>query len=744
MRDLDNLNEADINIEGKSPFSEEALELYAKNQLTFDKFKEYWLPLYRQGKTCMDFMHGKIFDDATRHAYEEIQKKLCVEPRILKTRMNALAGHVTKGEKSGRVISEGGGDSEEDYRANVILKYLEQNLDLNHLLKQAVLAGVTTGFPQVFEYTMSEDPMGNQEGLEVEWLKWDRVVVTPGFLKPDGSDIKEYIKFSRKTIAELKRENPEKKEEINEMYKNIKDRRSISSTISGVASLSIEDQRNLEISIEGSSSRSRADGRLLVYDRVFPVLKKVKAFVNKSGDSTIDFQQIPDNWDEKREKKWIEKNPEYEKIETEIPVLWHCRWTQEGLMLRNKQHWFQEYDRKGMPVLPIATYVPQIIDGVPSAPGPDDIPLVQMKAVAETEFLHDIRMGSGDILAFQDGAVKNAEDLPTELSISNGIVSLDETKVNGNISEYVQFLKRTPNTNYGDYAEKIERELDKTDLMHESMQGQHAPNQSGKAKGMEISQAMLGYHMVVNNYNKTYERLKNLQCMMIPYAFTEEQTIQIWDEERQEQSEKIEVNKKEYDMNGNEVIVENDLTAAKWRWKLVDSEDSATAREQELNEMLMFWNTAAPPLIEADSSMEMLSSVLKSMSNKMAKELGGVIAEKANARSQELSQQEMAKTMAEVQEKQASAQAKLESAEKAGFQFSITAEDLMKFPEIYNMLVDGGYINRNQGDQFQLPQGKQQRQMPQQGGQQTQMPSQGMYPQGQQQTQQINPEMNTK
>jgi hypothetical protein len=119
--------------------------------------------------------------------------------------------------------------------------------------------------------------------------------------------------------------------------------------------------------------------------------------------------------------------------------------------------------------------------------------------------------------------------------------------------------------------------------------------------------------------------------------------------------------------------------------------------------MLIFWNTAAPSLIEADDSLMMLSSVLKSMGNKTANKIGSLIEEKAKVKAEQLSQQEMAKLMAELEEKRAKTESDRIKAMRSGFSFSVTAEDLSTDPAMYQILVESGYINETNNN-FQLPQ----------------------------------------
>ena len=154
----------------------------------------------------------------------------------------------------------------------------------------------------------------------------------------------------------------------------------------------------------------------------------------------------------------------------------------------------------------------------------------------------------------------------------------------------------------------------------------------------------------------------------------------------------------------------NNLTDCKWRWRLVPGDDSPTAREAELKEMLLFWNTAAPTLIEADPTLGILASVLKSMSNKTANKTGALIAEKAQVQAEQMNQQQMAQLMAELEEKKAKSDAETLKSMRSGFSFSVTPQDLAYIPGMYEMLTNGNYINTGNDNKFQLPPGQEQEQ----------------------------------
>jgi hypothetical protein len=708
MRDIDNIKESDVNIESKNWEDEDVRRLWAKNQLIFIALSEFWKPLMLEGKKLMDYLHGDIFDDVIRTEYEEVYGKIPIEPRIMKGRINTLAGQIKNTLRTGKITSEGGMSANEMSTANLILKFFKNEIDEEFLVNEMLFNGLSCCMPQCLWLDLTKTTYGNQmAGLVADVLPWDSFVLEKFFKKADGEDIKTICRVMRQNKSELIEENPNREDAIKDHYKKMGEEDYID-LLDETDGLTVNDARTLYYDVLTGLRNTRIDGKQLVIERLstLKVKQEIAIQMDTLEGKTVDYQMRPGTWEDERWERWKRDNArDYTYLEKDVSVLWQSRWTGEGLMLQNKVHWFQEHDKRGKPILPIATFVPQIIDGVPTGPGVDMKHKILMKAISETEYLHDVRTGAGDILTYTEGSVVNYQDLNHELSSGGGIVVLDAEKLKelgGDIRKAIDFIKRTPNDAHKDYSEKVSRDLEETDLITPPLMGAHAPRQSAKAKQLEIGQALLGYSIITDNYNKSYMRIKNLQCMLIPYVFTEEQTIQIQDDEMNE-LQTITLNEKEYDLEGDGRVVSNDLSSVHWRWRLVEGDDSPTQREAELKEMLIFWNTAAPSLIEADDSLMMLSSVLKSMGNKTANKIGSLIEEKAKVKAEQLSQQEMAKLMAELEEKRAKTESDRIKAMRSGFSFSVTAEDLSTDPAMYQILVESGYINETNNN-FQLPQ----------------------------------------
>lgn len=705
-RDIENIKEADIKIEGRTFDDPDLRLLWAKNELIFRHLADFWKPLMLLGKTCFDYMHGQIFDASTRAEYG-VQDKLCIEPRLMKPRINSLVGEIMNMKRSGKIMTEGGSSVNEVYLANMMLKYFEGKIKEETKHNEMLFSGCVSCMPQILWFDYVKSAWGDQmAGLTAEVIPWDSAVVTKMYREANGDDVHDAIRVVRKSKKDLISENPDREGAIKHHYEYFNNGYLDSDLLEHTDGLTVEDARYLYNDILTGSSYTKIDGRMLVMERLTPIkIKTEVAIAMESEDSDIlDYQMRPGTWSDDRWENWKRANSEkYVIAEPEVEVLWLVRWTREGLMLKNEMHWFQEHDDKGKPILPISIFTPQIIDGIPSGPGVDMQHKLLMKAIAETEYLHDIRTGGGDLVAFKSGHVKNFADLPHELSVGNGMVEIDPNLSNGPIEDSVKVLKRTQNKTYGEYSQKIDRDLDATDLINPAVQGASMPEQSGKAKNIDITRAVVGYNILSSNFNNTYWRTKNIECLLIPYVFTEEQVIQVMDDDENTR-ETITINEEQVGLDGEIKDITNNLTSCKWTWRLVPGDDSPTAKEAELKEMLLFWNTAAPTLIEADPTLGILASVLKSMSNKTANKTGSLIADKAQVQADQMNQQQMAQMMAELEERKAKSAAETLKAQRSGFSFSVTPEDLAYIPGMYKILAEGNYINTAQNNQFQLPQ----------------------------------------
>lgn len=708
VKDLESIKEPEVSLEGKSWDDEDVRLLWAKNQLIYRSLADFWTPAMQTGKKLFDYLHGEIFDEAVRAEYEQVLGKIPIEPRVMKQKINFLAGELKKTIRSGKIITEGGMSVNEISTANLILKFFDSKIKEEFLLNEMLVNGITACLPQVIWFDHAKTVYRDQmAGLTADLLRWDSFVLEKYFKQAAGEDVRTICRIMRQGRAEMVDENPNREDAIKEHFERIGDD-VFADLIEDTTGLTVEHSRALYYEVMTGLADTRLDGKQLVIERLSPVKTKAEIAIrmDKENDKTIDYQMRPGTWEDERWERWKRDNErDYVFLEDDVEILWQSRWTGEGLMLQNRPHWFQEHDDTGHIILPIVIFTPQIIDGKPTGPGHDYEHKILMKAIVETELLHDIRTGSGDLLVYRKGTIDNAEDLPHEMSAGNGIVVMDSEGPNAEkpISENIVIMKRTANKEYGEYSDRIDRDIDATDLLTPAVMGAHSPRQSNTAKQTEIAQALIGYSNISDNLNNSRLRLKNLECMLIPYVFTEQQVIEIQDDEDND-VQRVTVNEREFDLQGNGKVVANDLSSVRWRWRLVDGDDSPTQREAELNEMLIFWNTAAPVLIEADETLTMLSSVLKSMGNKTANKLGSVIEEKAKIKADQLSQQEMAKLMAELEEKRSKMESDKIKAMRAGFSFSVTAEDLQFHPEMFQMLVKHGYINSANNNQFQLPQ----------------------------------------
>ncbi|RPI97630.1 MAG: hypothetical protein EHM32_01100 [Spirochaetales bacterium] len=97
------IREDEIKIEGKAWDDEDTRRLAIKSLLITKKMVDYWEPFLQRGDELFKKYEGEIISDYQRAIYEDIEKKIVIEPPIMKSPIRALLGHIIKNRKSGAV-----------------------------------------------------------------------------------------------------------------------------------------------------------------------------------------------------------------------------------------------------------------------------------------------------------------------------------------------------------------------------------------------------------------------------------------------------------------------------------------------------------------------------------------------------------------------------------------------------------------------------------------------------------------
>jgi hypothetical protein len=689
-----------IEIEAKEWDDDEVKTLWAREMLIFNSMRNYAQCYIERGRRLQDLYAGRIFTDEQRAVLEDVEGKICVEPRIMKAPIRALVGQLIKARRSGQITSEDGDLNDPNQAVaeieviDAVLKSIETKTGEKYLIRDAIHDCCVSCYPVITAFEKSGPSDGPCcGGYRLSAYPWDSTVVGPITFKR-ANEIREWCRLEFRSKGQLIENFPKMRKQILAHFEteNIDDEL-ISSIDSWSGDISSENRDQLyDIVKAGLCQVLDPLGYVPVIERLFPISKKQEVWENIFDDTGLDFKIKPENWTDARWQKWTEENKEtyHGPYEREVRTLWVTTFTTTGLVLENRQHWYQENG-----ALPGNVWIPAMQFGVPTGPADDMADDTIANAVAETEYLHDIRTGTGKLLAMIEGTVKNAEALATEATKNLGVIIMDQ-KVQ-NIDAALKEMVRTPNKMFKEYAEQRKASMSETTRINETLQGATAPRQAAVAKNIEIAQAFVVLALYIDNFNEQWEAMQNLKLSMIPYAMTEYEVLQILDENTNK-PKVVEVNAPAdtaIDEEGNVVVtrVINDITSRSYRWKIKPVDDSPAAKEQAMQEALVFINAASGPLINADPSGKFFARVLLAMPNIFLNQAGEGLAKDAEVKAQAQGEAEKQKTLMEAQVELMKAQAEVEKAAKAGVTVTFSGADLAQYPQLLKIL---GALQANQ------------------------------------------------
>jgi hypothetical protein len=692
---IEGISEDLIDIEDRAWDSDEVRTLWAREMSIFDKMRSYWQYYIERGRKLQDLYCGKIFTDEQRAVLEDVEGKICVEPRIMKSPIRALVGQLIKSRRSGQITTEAGDPNHPNEAVaeievlDAVLKSIEQKTGEKYIIRDAIHDSAVACYPVVTAY----EKVGPGDelccgGYKLSAYPWDSVVFGPITFKRPG-DIEEWMRLEFRSKARLIENFPDMEKQIQEHFEasDTLDSDLLSSIDEWSGEITSEYRDQLyDIIKAGLNQMLDPAGWIPVIERVFPIKRTEDVWENIFDDSGADYKVKPQGWSKARWKRWTEAhaNVYHGPYERPIRTLWSTVFTTTGLVLENKKHWYQEFAK-----LPGNIWVPAMLFGTPTGPGDDMGDDTIANAVAETEYLHDIRTGTGKLLAFIEGTIKNADSLATEASKSLGVIVVDKSvqDIRGAITE----MNRTPNDKYKEYAEQRKANMAETTRINETMQGATAPRQAAIAKNIEIAQAFVVLAIYIDNFNEQWEAMQNKKLSMIPYAMNEYEVLEILDDSNNK-AKVVEVNapgQTQIDEEGNVVVIQviNDITSRTYRWKIKPVDDSPAAKDQAMQEALIFINAASGPLINADPSGKFFARVLLSMPNIFLNQAGEGLAKDAEMKAQAQSEMEKQKVLSEANIELMKAQADMVKAEKTGTNVNFSGADLAQYPALLGVLA---------------------------------------------------------
>lgn len=690
------INESDkkYQLDKLTPLDKNWKDLFSQELLIYEQYSRFWRPRLNLGKKCMDVMRRDIFTAQQRADYEA-QNKVPVEPQELKRIINSLAEEIKKAVQSSNISTEDDTPPENAAKpevVNVVLKDMENKINMNMIRETVIRNGLITGFPQWIWY----DFMPQFEGLFEELVGyhplWNSMLPTPFFEKRDGSDIDDVIRIGQYSKAALLEMYPDREKAVKDFDSALNDDPGYfkSSLQQSGTEDAMARAKLIELALNAVQYDSM-EGYYMVAERNFPVMFKQDLYYN---EKISDVQVLPENWKRERKRQWVQDNPEYKFLKQKnVKTLWTTTIGLNGFIWANGPHWFQENGK-----LPGTPYVPDMLDNIPTGVGEDQLPYIYTIAASETEGLHSVKVNQGTYTFVLEGAFKYPASVGKEMGKQDGIIIIDKTKApGGQIEKVVKTFQRKPNDVPFSFADRTRAQGEGVHSVNDSILGATHPRQSAVSKKTEIKQGMSPQAPYVHGYSHFDINNKQTQLYLLPYVYTEERIITINDDFGMNRKQ-VTVNITENPYTDQARIVANDLISVRYRAVPVPGEDSATSRERELQEFVDLLRAVGNQLFQIDP--EFMAQLFNAIPNRYSKMAANVLmksAQQASQSAQQISQQEQ---QLEVQKETARRGVDVMKIQTPKMDLSVpSAQEIEEYPRGSQMVIDLMNQYSKQGNQ---------------------------------------------
>lgn len=678
--DLDESSEQ-YNIALLTPTKEETTMLWTKHYEKYVSRSKFWKPRLDIAKKCFEFEGRNILTPSQRRKYIS-EDKWPIEPQVMRPIINSLAQMIDRAVPGSDITYEDETPPETAADPDVVktvISFIKHKLNLIDKRKRVLHKGLVGGFPICLwaERQRSQTAISGELPIKIEQRPWDSTLPSEYYSSETGEDIKDVIFLKDVTKEELYKTFPDRvdmhKRHIEMLGEDIGYIERFKNTGNSDTS---NDRSNL---IYGQITESKFNsiyGRYFAIESIFPIRKKHKVLMNTEDGG---FVVVPPDWTYDHKVEFEKLHPEYDlEQEIDVNVLWSVIITSDGFVWENREHWYQ-VDGK----LPCAWYIPDTVDNQPTGVGEDLLPYVLLKTASKIEGLSQVRKGTGSVTAFEEGTIKNAQNIRKELSSEEGIII---SKKGTSPREAMQRYKRSPNTTFIDYEKHIDSEIESVHKVNESSMGASVNRQSAAAKELQENLALAPQSRYVDNYYAFTLQLENLLCDVIPMVIPKSFIVQIKDEYGQK-NEPLEVNKVDFKYGADEAtIISNDLTSTRYRAIAISGDDSKASRENQMRQFMDLLAAVGNQLFKLDPIF--LGQTFSKFPNRFAREASKFLIEYGERQQQQgaaLRQEEIA---IDRERESRLEKTNMEKLRRPKLAFKISPEDIKNAPESAKLMFD--------------------------------------------------------
>lgn len=582
-------------------------QLVAKNLLIWDSLATYYRADHVRGKENWDYLVGDMFTDAEKTEYA-LQDKLVIAFPDIVQKINVLEGMQIAGRREGTIVGVGAEDAPDVDIILHILKDLKRESFFDNEVTRVFTNGIVSGLPC---YMFFDKKYGTKSGICMYAEAWDSVFQGPGWQRLDLSDTRQMVRVRLMDKDSMKMTYPEKAKEIDSQismdWTSIKE-------LFGAASFSSQDRDKIFYLINSSLNNFQRTGMSYVIERYTLLREDTIVWASpRSGEVEV----LPSTWTEQDVAQWQQMHPDYQQVKMPYDQLWVTTCTAAGLFLENALHWFQEEE------FPATVFVPRIFNN--KVWGVVDFLKGALKGenVARIEHLHSLRLINDDLMIVKKGALLNIDDASREKARTGGMLFRSEDSTSDDITFP---LNHREQMGWMDFANSASEKLDRLSVDRNFEGGMVTSQESGKSIQQRNAQTAMKYTPHINTHNMFHMSSIRKILKMIPYVKTEPEMFRYvnkWGERVQEA-----LNEPDFDViTGAVKSVRNNLAGAKYDYIESETDNSATAKESEMNQFKEIAQTLLPSIPDP----ALWPYVLSTIPNKICQDIALKMMEKAQA-----------------------------------------------------------------------------------------------------------------
>lgn len=594
---------------------EDERRLANKNNKIHESFARYWAPHLDKGVECFEALTGKSFSDQEKKDMLDIEK-IAIEVPVILPKLNILSGYQRSSRRDGVVVGQGGEDSAPAEVMNILLRSIRQQNNLDQERSKIFQDGMITGMPSFlwFDYDYTEE---SDKDLIATAEAWNSVLPSPNFTKLDLSDCNEIIRTRVMDRDQLISAYPNREDYI-EGYVNGDAILEEDVTHTSADRSSLMQQAN-------SGTPTNFSDLYTVHERNHFILMNRDVYI---APHTQEPEILPDNWSKKAKSDWEAANPEYVKVKRRVRVLWVTTTTSCGMVLENREHWFQEK------CFPCSMFVPAMIDNTPRGWVEFLISQQRMHNVGRTEYIHSARFANDKTIFATEGTFADPETAMTEKARTGGVVEVSEDK---DVNADIRILPdQGGNQGMLEMSNVAANDLEVVSAINPAMGGaQESANETATGFSRRITQAQTAQGQYMDNMMQFDTEASKLMVKMVPFVYNEERVIRYVTEGNEPQEVTINevVERDPMTMAVSKVV--NRLDASRYDYMQAVGDNSVTGRENEFGAFLKISGEVLSKL-----PPEQWPSALKVIPNNYAKEMAENM-EAAKQQQEQMQQQQV-------------------------------------------------------------------------------------------------------